>query len=129
MWSSKTTNGVRVSVKATYREEHSFPEKDRYVFSYKVRIENLHKEPVQLLSRKWFIIDSGGFMREVEGEGVIGLQPVLAPDQTHEYESWSPLRTPLGKMYGYYHMEDKSNGKRFEVEIPEFRMVADFKMN
>ncbi len=123
------TNGIRVSVEAYYHEEHSRPARDRFVFSYRVMIENQGIEAVKLLRRHWFIFDSIGVTREVEGEGVIGQQPVLLPGETHQYTSWCPLMTPLGKMHGNYLMENQMDGNTFQAQIPEFRLIAPCIMN
>jgi ApaG protein len=65
----------------------------------------------------------------VEGEGVVGVQPLLAPTESYQYVSGSNLRTEIGKMYGTYQMENQLNKKQFEVKIPEFQMIVPFKLN
>lgn len=123
------TNDIKVSVEAFYHGEHSRPAKARYVFSYRVTIENLGIEAVQLLRRHWYIFDSVGITREVEGEGVIGQQPIILPGETHQYTSWCPLLTSLGKMHGTFLMQRQSDGFIFEADIPEFRLMAPSIMN
>lgn len=87
-------------------------------------------EPVKLLSRHWYIFDSIQIQREVEGEGVIGLQPVIKPGDTFEYTSWCPLQSALGKMHGHYSFLELSDvGHKIQVEIPEFVLVASFVLN
>ncbi len=83
---------------------------------------------VQLLSRRWQIFDSNNVMRKVEGEGVIGEQPVIAPGKSHEYVSWCPLETEIGRMHGTYLMESE-DGERFRVRIPDFDLIATYRMN
>jgi ApaG protein len=124
-----TTNDIKVSVETFYQSGYSNPLEEKYIFAYRITIENLGDQTVQLLRRHWIIKDSSGEIREVEGEGVIGKQPVLAPGEIHQYMSWCPLRTELGKMSGSYLMIHQSNGKEFHVNIPEFRLVAPFRMN
>ena len=126
---SLITHGIEVSVEALYQRDYSRPVRNRFVFSYKVRIFNLREDTVQLLRRKWQIFDSAGYIREVEGEGIIGKQPILKPEESHEYESWSPLSTPMGKMSGSFIMLSQETNEEFTVIIPEFRLIAPFKLN
>ena len=123
------TEGVKVTVATEYQAEYSSPLQDHFVFTYKIVIENCSEYTVQLLRRHWHIHDSNGMIREVEGEGVIGLQPVLEPGEVHEYVSGCNLKTSMGKMYGTYLMERIVDGKRFRVRIPEFTMTAAFRLN
>jgi len=123
-----TTNGIRISVETFYQAEHSRPLEQKFVFAYRITIENNSPETVQLLRRHWFIFDSNGLKREVEGEGVVGLQPVLDPNESHQYTSWCPLMTEIGKMNGAFLMQ-RSSGAVFEARIPEFHLVAPQKRN
>ena len=124
-----TTHGIQVTVISKYHEEHSKPSSNKYVHSYDVTITNFSGLDVQLISRHWIIKDANGKIREVKGDGVIGLQPILAPEESHSYTSWCPLSTPVGKMGGSYVMIRKADNSIFEVTIPEFKLIADFKMN
>ena len=126
---SEITKGVKVSVVTEYQPEYSSPSQHHYVFTYKVEIENQSEYTIQLLRRKWFIFDSNGSIKEVEGEGVVGQQPILEPEQTHEYISGCNLKTGIGKMNGTYVFERLVDGKLFEVAIPEFVMTVPFKLN
>lgn len=123
------TNGIKVSVETLYQAAYSRPQENRYIFSYQITIENLSANTVQLLRRHWQIFDANGMIREVEGEGVIGKQPVLAPGETHEYASWSPLTTELGKMQGTYLFVRTTDNKEFKVQIPAFKLIVPFKLN
>ena len=123
------TNGIKVSVQTYYQADYSKPTESRYIFAYKVTIENLSSAPIQLLRRKWIILDSDGLVREIEGEGVVGKQPTIQPDDYHQYVSWSNLHTGLGKMHGTFLVRDLSTKQLFEVEIPEFQMVAPSLLN
>lgn len=126
---TRTTNGIRISVETFYQEDYSRPVEGKYIFAYRVTIENNSTQTVQLLRRHWYIVDSNGSVREVEGEGVIGQQPVLAPGESHQYVSWSHLMTDIGKMFGSYLMERVNDNEQFNVDIPEFRLIAPFKDN
>ncbi len=123
------TNGIRVSVETQYQPTYSRPLEMKYIFSYHITIENLSSETVQLLRREWEIFDSNGISRKVEGDGVIGKQPVLAPGESHQYASWSPLMTEMGKMSGAYIFRRDIDNHEFRVHIPDFRLIAPFKLN
>lgn len=118
-----TSNGIRVTVRPVYLDGQSDVLARRFVFGYYVRIDNESLDDVQLLRRHWIISDSSGRIEEVEGEGVIGRQPVIAPGEHHEYNSYCVLQTFVGTMEGTYTME-KGRGERFKVDIPRFDLQA-----
>ena len=124
-----TTQGIRISVEPFYLPHESIPIQHRYVFAYRITILNQSPDTVQLLRRHWYIVEANGVQREVEGEGVVGLQPVLEPGESHQYTSWCPLMTDLGKMYGTFQMVRLSDDAKFDVQIPEFKLAPPFKMN
>jgi ApaG protein len=126
---SKVTEGVKISVEQFYQPEYSNPLQREFMFAYRVTIENSNSFPVQLLRRHWFIQDSSAEQREVEGEGVIGAQPVIAPNEQYQYISGCNLKSEIGQMYGTYLMENVLTKVRFEVKIPVFQMEAPFKRN
>ncbi|MFD2161700.1 Co2+/Mg2+ efflux protein ApaG [Paradesertivirga mongoliensis] len=123
------TEGVKISVETIYQPEYSNPANDHYMFAYKINIENLTDYSVQLMRRHWFIFDSNGTHREVEGDGVVGLQPVIDPGDYHEYVSGCNLKTDIGSMKGSYEMRRLVDNEEFEVKIPEFNMIAPYKLN
>lgn len=126
---SQISRGVRISVETFYQPEYSNPLNSEFMFAYKITIENHNEFPIQLLSRHWYIYDSNGSSREVQGDGVVGIQPVIAPGNSYQYISGCNLRSEMGKMNGTYQFENAHNKKIFEVSIPSFQMVASFKMN
>ncbi len=123
------TKGIRISVETFYQHEYSRPVEYKYIFAYRITIDNLSQHTIQLLRRKWYIFDSNGSVKEVEGDGVVGQQPILKPGESHQYISWCQLATDTGKMQGTYTMEKKDDGELFQVEIPAFRLIAPFKGN
>ncbi|MEY4539920.1 MAG: hypothetical protein RLZZ306_1677 [Bacteroidota bacterium] len=126
---SSITNGVKISVQTEFQPEYSNPFQAHFVFSYHVRIQNESDFTVRLLRRHWYIYDGNGQVREVEGEGVVGQQPTLEPGQSYEYSSGCNLDTSMGKMAGTYKMERIYDGKKFNVIIPDFNLIAPFRMN
>ncbi len=118
---AQTTAAIKVIVEPFYLEEQSEPEDNHFVWAYHVRIENNGKKTVQLMTRHWRITDSLGNTQEVQGDGVVGEQPVLTPGGSFEYTSGTPLGTPSGIMVGTYQMETET-GDRFDVDIPAFSL-------
>jgi ApaG protein len=124
-----TTKGVKITVETEYQPAYSSPAQFHYVFTYRITIENLGEQTIQLLSRHWYIHDASRDAKEVEGDGVVGEQPVLEPGESHNYVSGCNLKSGIGKMHGTYTMERIIDGRRFKVKIPEFMLVAPFKLN
>ena len=119
----RLSNGVRITVKPWYLASQSRPEANHFVFGYHVRIENVTDVSIQLLTRYWLIRDANGEDTEVEGDGVVGEQPVIAPFRAHEYQSYCILKSPTGSMEGVYRFI-RTDGSRFEAAIPRFQLDA-----
>lgn len=115
------TRGVRVTVTPEYQSDKSDPDDNRWFWAYTVEIANVGGETVQLRSRHWRIVDSRGQVQEVDGPGVVGEQPKLAPGESFEYTSGCPLATSSGFMAGHYRMETGA-GEMFDAEIPAFSL-------
>jgi ApaG protein len=126
---SAVTNGIQVSVEVTYQAEFSNPLQHHYVFTYKVNIENRSQHTYQLMKRKWEIFDAAEIRKIVEGDGVVGQQPVLEPGESHSYISGCNLKSGMGKMKGLYFMERVFDGNLIEVAVPEFQMIANIFQN
>jgi ApaG protein len=126
--SDAVTNNVRVEVLSRFSPENSQPLQDTWVFQYTVRITNQGAETVQLISRHWIITDAFERTEEVQGPGVVGEQPTLAPGQSFKYSSWCPLKTPMGMMHGTYQMVS-AGGNRFDIEIAPFALKAPYTVN
>jgi ApaG protein len=122
--STLITQGVEVRVETMYQPGQSKPALGIYVFVYQITISNHNPFTVQLLRRRWEITDSNLDYNVVEGEGVVGRQPVLYAGDTHQYMSGCQLKTPIGKMEGIYIFDNKITGEEFTVEIPKFQLVA-----
>ncbi|MEM1054357.1 MAG: Co2+/Mg2+ efflux protein ApaG [Bacteroidota bacterium] len=118
-----TTESVTVRVRPVYLDAKSDPIAGRFVFAYFVSITNESELDVQLLRRRWIIRDGRGHVQEVEGEGVVGRQPMLRPGETHEYHSFSVLPTFTGAMEGDYLLQ-REDGARFRAIIPRFYLTA-----
>jgi ApaG protein len=123
--SEAVTRNVRVEVLSRHSPENSRP--GNWVFEYTVRITNLGRETVQLISRHWIITDALERTREVKGPGVVGEQPVLQPGESFKYSSWCPLETPTGMMHGTYQML-RAGGEQFDIEIAPFALRAPYRV-
>ena len=114
-----TTHGITVNVLPVFIDERSDPESSQYFWAYRVSIENQSGGTIQLLSRYWHITDGIGRIEEVQGDGVVGEQPIITEGDTYTYTSGCPLQTSSGIMVGKYTMVD-SSGRTFEIDIPAF---------
>ena len=126
---SPITKGMQVSVETTYQPDFSNPQQHHYVFTYKVRIENKSNHTVQLLRRRWEIYDATENLKIVEGDGVVGQQPILEPGEFHTYVSGCNLKSGIGKMRGTFTLEKLMNGKLLEIVIPEFQLISTLFQN
>ena len=126
---SLISEGVEISVEIFYQQDYSHPTQSDFMFAYRISIENHNSFPVKLLRRHWYIFDSNSSCREVEGEGVVGIQPTIASGEKYNYVSGCNLQTEMGKMYGTYQMENLDTNQLFVVNIPAFEMIVPHKNN
>ena len=119
---TEVTRDIRVSVRTFYLADQSEPDRNHYVWAYRVTIANEGPRTVQLLKRTWQITDALGRTQRVHGDGVVGELPVLDPGESFEYTSGTPLATPSGFMRGTYHMVLSDTGEGFDVAIPTFSL-------
>ncbi len=111
--------GIRITVRPLYLREQSEPAAGHFVFAYFIRIENVGKDPARLISRRWLIHDSTGDDTEVEGDGVVGEQPLISPGDVHEYQSFCILKSGEGYMEGHYNFV-RPDSTTFRGEVPRF---------
>ncbi len=112
---------LKVEPKASYLVDESDPAKDKYVFSYTIRITNVGDVPVKLVGRHWIITDAENKVQEVKGLGVVGQQPELKPGESFEYTSGASLPTSMGTMRGTYQIR-ADDGATFDAPIPPFTL-------
>jgi ApaG protein len=117
------SGGVTVRVAVNFLPEQSRIEAGKWFWVYHIRIENDSDETVQLMTRHWRITDGRGMVNFVDGDGVVGEQPLLAPGQSHDYVSGCPLTTPHGSMEGHYTFR-RADGSEFQAAIPFFPLAA-----
>lgn len=126
---SRITEGVKVTVESFYQPDYSNPLANEFMFAYRITIENGNLFPVKLLRRHWHIFDSNAQKREVEGEGVVGVQPQINPGEQYQYISGCNLKSEMGKMEGTYLMENLANNQSIIVKIPPFFLIVPHKLN
>lgn len=122
---SETTDNIRVNVVSHYESLHSDPSRLHFVFSYTINIKNKGNKVVQLLKRYWLIKSADGIIREVEGDGVVGEQPILQPEDSFQYSSWAPITCEIGEMSGNFVMKDINSKEIFKIIVPKFPFVAN----
>ncbi len=114
---------IKVDVTTRHLPDHPANTDEKYAFAYQIVITNESDLPVQLISRYWLITDGSGKKSEVQGEGVIGKQPNIAPGENFEYTSGAVIDTPVGTMEGYYQMQTEE-GDMFKVPIDVFTLAV-----
>lgn len=119
------TEGVTVRVQPGFLDDESQPAAHRYVWTYRIRIENESDTTWKLVSRYWRITDCAGRIQEVRGAGVVGQQPVLEPGASFEYASGAPLTEPSGVMEGIFYLEDEHGGT-LEARVPLFPLDSPY---
>jgi len=120
---TKKNKEVNVFARTSFLTSESDPDSQKFVWSYDITIVNKSDEIIQLLNRFWRITDMTGHVEEINGIGVVGLQPVIKPGKEFQYKSYCQLNTPQGTMEGHYDMQNMDD-KHFEVEIPKFILSA-----
>lgn len=125
----QVTSGIKISVETSFEGTFYKNYKIHFAFGYRITIENMSKDSVQLNSRFWRIKDALNETEIVQGDGVIGKKPVLKPGESHSYSSGCLLTSPFGAMRGYYNMVNFTSAKKFKVSIPSFKLSAPFALN
>ncbi len=125
----KLSRQVVVKAVTKFLAEYSRTDENHFMFSYNIYIRNETADPVQLLSRHWYIFDSNNSIKEVKGEGVVGQQPIIQPQEEHSYQSFCELSSDIGLMWGNYLMKNLATDKLFEVKIPEFQLITPSRLN
>ena len=126
--SEAITSGIKVQVVSKYIPEHTNPDIPRYFFAYWVTITNESETAIKLMDRHWEITDAIGKLKVVDGEGVIGKQPIIKPGESFSYNSFCPIETEFGMMTGHFQVK-REDGHFIKIEIPQFQLISPFSIN
>ena len=122
------TSGIKVQVVSKYIPEHTNPDIPRYFFAYWVTITNESETAIKLMDRHWEITDAIGKLKVVDGEGVIGKQPIIKPGESFSYNSFCPIETEFGMMTGHFQVK-REDGHFMKIKIPKFQLISPFSIN
>ncbi|MDX5585358.1 MAG: Co2+/Mg2+ efflux protein ApaG [Aureibaculum sp.] len=125
----QVTNGIKISVKTKFEGNRYQNYRLYFSFSYSITIENQSNDSVQLVSRHWNIFDSLNNSEIIEGEGVVGKKPILAPKKSYTYSSYGNLTSSVGSMKGFFNMINFTTTKNFRVYIPSFQLTVPAILN
>tara|TARA_R110002072_G_scaffold180105_3_gene336214 strand:- start:60 stop:446 length:387 start_codon:yes stop_codon:yes gene_type:complete len=123
------TNGIKISVKTEFNGVINRNLNTFNAFSYIINIENESSDVVQLLERFWEISDALNDKEFVVGEGVVGQQPILNPNEQYTYRSNCFLLGDSGSMKGTFKMINKKTNILFQVIIPTFQLTTTSFLN
>jgi ApaG protein len=126
--SEAITSGIKVQVASKYIPEHTNPDIPQYFFAYWVTITNETETAIKLMDRHWEITNAMGKLEVIDGEGVIGKQPIIKPGESFSYNSFCPIETEFGMMTGYYQVK-REDGHFMKIEIPQFQLISPFSIN
>lgn len=112
---------IPVKVRTVFADDLSAPVLGRHIWVYQVTIQNRLEIPVQILGRRWRVVNGLGEINEIRGEGLVGERPVIAPNGIHRYESWINLPTASGMMGGSFQGVSAA-GTTLEIVIPPFEL-------
>jgi ApaG protein len=114
--------GLRVTVdQVLHQPDAQTPANRPHCFVYFVSIRNDSAVTVTIKARKWVVTNSQGEITAVEGDGVVGQFPTLAPGEKFSYNSYHLIDHPPATAEGSYLAIDQDNAKRI-VRIPKFVM-------
>ncbi len=123
------TYGVKISVESIFRKDLSNIENNIYFFNYRIVIENTNMFDIQLIKRHWHIFDSLNPPKIIDGDGIVGEQPIIKPGQKHVYVSGCDLFSEIGYMKGNYTFIRVDSNETFKAAIPRFELIAKPKLN
>jgi len=103
-----------------YRDSEQLPGDAPHAFIYFITITNLSDLKVTLRGRRWVLREADGHQQVIEGEGIVGKEPILAPGESFSYNSYHVTHCDCTAK-GSFHGVD-SDGCAIHCRIPEFEM-------
>lgn len=114
--------GLRVTVDAVmHRTDLPAPPDRPHSFVYFISIHNHTPSPITIKGRKWVVTNDRGEITAVEGDGVVGQFPTIAPGEKFTYNSRHLLDLGSAVAEGSYLGTD-ADGRKVIVRIPKFTM-------
>ena len=117
----KEFEGLRVKIDdVIYMPSLDAPPDKPHPFVYFISIFNDSSIPVTIRGRKWVVVEEGGETTVVEGDGVVGQQPVIAAGEHFSYNSYHVVGRAAdvsGAFFG-----ETAAGDWVFARIPEFRL-------
>ena len=113
----------KLSVKVddiVYMPSLDAPKEKPHPFVYFISIHNESAESVTIRGRKWIVQEDGGEIVVVEGDGVVGQMPIIAPGGFFSYNSYHVV-VHGAKVSGAFFGETITGDWVFS-KIPEFRL-------
>ena len=92
-----------------------------HAFIYFLSVRNLSDRTVTLTGRRWVMRSANGATQVIEGNGIVGKQPTLAPGEVFSYNSHHAVSMD-STAEGSFHGVD-SDGRAIHVRIPRFEMT------
>jgi ApaG protein len=116
-------DGLRVSVdRVAYMPHLEAPPDKPFPFVYFITIHNDSDETVTIKGRKWVVTDTQGGTVVVEGDGVVGKFPRLAPGENFPYNSYHVIGCDSIAEGSFIGVTDE--GRAVLTRIPRFEMKA-----
>ena len=113
--------GLRVKVDdVIYMPSLDAPPNKPHPFVYFISIHNDSPMPVTIRGRKWVVHEDEGEVTVVEGDGVVGQTPTIAPGEHFSYNSYHVVAKGAqasGAFFG-----ETATGEWIFARIPEFRL-------
>ena len=118
--------GLRVEVEEViFMPNLEAPDDRPFPFVYFISIVNESKRTVTIWGRKWIVRDRNGETIVVEGRGVVGETPVLAPGERFSYNSYHVVKADSEASGSFFGTLD--TGAKIRVSIPAFHLVLPVK--
>lgn len=114
--------GLEVKVEdVIYMPSLEAPAQKPHPFVYFITIYNETDRPVTIQGRKW-LVREGSQIEVVEGDGVIGQKPVIAPGGSFSYNSYHVTKNDAVAEGAFFGLTD--DGEWIFARIPEFKLLV-----
>ena len=97
------------------------PEEKPHPFVYFIDIINDSSKQVTFHGRKWVIREHNGELTILEGDGIVGVRPVVPPNDRYSYNSYHVVAGSGAAWGAFYGVTE--DGERVMVPIPEFGLA------